>query len=109
MQLPALGAYVHPADPVVGCVVCATQPCLPALEAIGGRFGAPRDDGDILAAIGDESHLARQPIESRRERFERVAKLAPSRERLLRVLAGRVAGGEPELADQRHELCARIG
>ena len=50
--------------------------CLPALEAVGGRFGAPRDDAAIiLAAVGDESHLARQPIESRRERFERVAKV----------------------------------
>ena len=107
VQLPALRADVHPADPVIGRV--AAQPGLPSLEAVGGGLGTPRDERDVFAAVGDEPHLACEAVETRGERFECFAERLPSGERLLRELARRVAGCEPELADQRNELGTRIG
>ena len=72
--------------------------------------GAPRDRGELLAALGVVLRARWRGDRARRASSSSAA-AKPSRAAIasLRELAGHVAGGEAQLADRRRELGRRVG
>src|SRR6185312_9888194 len=103
MQLEALRSDVDPAYPCFATGVFGTKPRLPARKRFSGGFRPSRDDREILAALGEKLHLARQAIESGSERVERVDEIRSFGDDLLRELADTFARGKPQPADERDD------
>src|SRR6185312_5333530 len=108
MQLEALRSDVDPADPCFAAGVFGTKPRLPARKRFSGGFRTSRDDRDVLAALGEKLHLARQAIKSGSERVERVDEIRSFGDDLLREFSRTFARGKPEPAEERDDCRARV-